>query len=80
MPLAQEARDAVEDRGPLVRGERGLERARGGVDRLPRVVGAGLRRAADDLAAVRGVDLDPLFGRRRHMLSPCSGVTISAST
>ena len=41
MPVAQEAGDTVEDRGPLVRGQRRLERARGGVDCPPGVVGAG---------------------------------------
>ena len=53
VPLAQQARDAVEDRRALVCRQRALESACGGVDCPPRVVGAGLRRAADDLAGVR---------------------------
>ena len=61
LPLAQQPRDAVEDRCALVRRQRRLERARGRVDCPARVVGAGLRHPADDLAAVRGVDLDPFF-------------------
>ena len=35
---------------------------------------------ADDLTVVRGVNFDPLFCRRRHMLRWWSAVTISAST
>ena len=68
VPLAQQARDPVEDRGALVGRQRGLEGARGRVDRPPGVVGAGLWRTADDLTGVRGAHLDPLVCRRRHML------------
>src|SRR6478736_6237317 len=42
--LAQQARDAVEDRRALVGRQRGLECACGRVDRPPGVVGAGFRR------------------------------------
>src|SRR5690349_8336735 len=80
VPLAQQPGDAVEDRGPLVARQRRLEGARCRVDCPPGIVGSGLRRTADDLTAVRGVNLDPLFSRRRHMLRSWSAVTISLPT
>ena len=80
VPFAQEACDTVEDRRPLVREQRRFERARGGVDRPASVVGTRFRRAADDLAVVRGVDFDPFFSRGSHMLRRCSDVTISVGT
>ena len=61
-PASERARDAHEDLGALVRGERRLHRPLGRVERPPRLRGARLRDPRHGRAVVRRVDLDP---RRR---------------
>jgi hypothetical protein len=60
VPAAEQSRDADEDLRPLVRRQGLAHRPLGRVDRLPRLGGARLRDAADDLARVRRMDLDPV--------------------
>ena len=68
MAASDRARDLDEDLGPLVRRERLPHRRLRRVDGAPRLVRARLRDAADDVARVRGVDVDPLAG-----LDPLAG-------
>src|SRR5439155_12574275 len=61
-------RDTHEDLGPLVGRQRLPHRLLGRVDRPPRLVRAGLRDAADDLAGVGRANLEPVAG-----LDPLAG-------
>ena len=54
--------DLDEDLGALVRRQRLAHRALGRVDRAPRLGGAGLRDAPDDVAGVGRADLEPVAG------------------
>ena len=86
VPPAEEARDAHEDLGALVRRERLAHGGFGGIDRAARLGCTGLRDPPDQVAGVRRAHLDPvarldplaadqqlLLGRRHgHPLSLCS--------